>query len=719
MIATTAALPFLLSLAGQHAAFHARDASVYFEVPDLQLLTSAYARTSLWRMLSDDDVHAALGPLIGESTLDPREKLGELIQQGLSQAHLPSLEETGLYDLTALSFSLAVPLEELVAGGADFQALLEQKSSLTLVLELAAPEAAEALASTLEKLGLTMEDGAVVQLWRDDRYVALLVGATARADFEKRLLGEAPSFEERTQAEGASTHFTAESGVTVIEGYSALGELSRATGSVPFLAEAGPILGLLKGTLSGNLGVLLSGGHFRMQLRDGLFVTESFRPEAAPSAASSAHAEAATDALALVDPQALIGGVARFDPGALISALIPLSGVLLTATGEGAMAGFEASYGFRPDRDLLAPLGGTFAFSLAPLSGPTAPDFRIVCALRDRERFLVGMEGLGRMLTDLAGEQVEVKASTYRKTPLFTFSWRSDAAPKSAIPIDLAGLFKPTISVLEDRVVLTLNSHYAKDEVRRLSEASEGGSEGAVAPSAGVALARRRVPADAFEAGFSDWIGMVAHVYTTVKSLAPMIASMGAELPFDPEMLPDADVFTRFFQPGFHWQKRVEGGVLCYSESSLGPEFPLLLVGGAGAAAITAQSSGMFGEDESSVEVVPVPQPPATPTPAPAPEPVNGAEVTRMSIGDLEVAIAVYQYDQQKLPAALADLVRATADHPEGFLEGDKVPTDAWSRAFRYELNGEKYRLWSLGPDGVDQGGAGDDLSATHGTYPN
>jgi hypothetical protein len=724
MNATTTLVPVLLSLAGQHPAFHPRDASIYFEVPDLQLLASAYGRTSLWRMLSDADVHTALGPLVGKEALDPREKIDELIQQGLDQAHIPSLGETGLLDLTGLSFSLALPLEQLAASGADVQALLEKQSSATLVLELASPEAAEALTTTLAKLGLKLDASQPVQLWRDDRYVALLAGGTARADFEKRLVGEAPTFADRAEAEGATAHFTPESGVTVIEGYSALGELSKAAGSVPFFAEAGPLLGLLKGTIAGNLGVLLSGGHFRMQLRDGLFVTESFRPEAAgkPSADNS---EPITGALSFVDPQALIGGVARLDTEALVSALVPLHGPLLAATGEGAMAGFEESYGFRPDRDLIETLGGAFAFSLAPITGPTAPDFRVVCALKDRERFLAGMEGLGKMVTDLLGDKVEFKASTYRKTPLFTFSWRSEVAPDSPIPIDIAGLFKPTISVLEDRVVLTLNSHYAKDEVRRLTETASSSSGGGAEPSAGVALAQSRVPADATEAGFSDWIGMVARVYTTLKSLAPMAASFGAELPFDVEMLPDADVFTRFFRPGFHWQKRVEGGVLCYSESSLGPEFPLLLLGGAGAAAVEAQSSGMFG-DESNVEVVPAPAPAPEPprdvvevVEAPEPVAVDRGQLTRDRIGELEVAIAVYCFDQSKPPAALADLEHATPAFPTGFLDGGKLPTDGWDRAFRYERTGDKYRLWSLGPDGVDQKGAGDDVLSGLKSPPN
>ena len=58
------------------------------------------------------------------------------------------------------------------------------------------------------------------------------------------------------------------------------------------------------------------------------------------------------------------------------------------------------------------------------------------------------------------------------------------------------------------------------------------------------------------------------------------------------------------------------------------------------------------------------------------------------------------------------DLLRGTDSFPDGFLPGGKVPQDGWGRELHYERapDGSGYALRSLGPDGIDQQGAGDDV---------
>src|SRR5687767_9364116 len=119
-----------LALQDQHAIFHPQNAAIFVHVPDIQALADAYPRTGLWRMVADEEVHAALGPAVGGESFDLQAELDAFLQQGLEQAGLPPLDETGVLDLTALSFSLALPVEELAAGG-DFQTILMEKASAT------------------------------------------------------------------------------------------------------------------------------------------------------------------------------------------------------------------------------------------------------------------------------------------------------------------------------------------------------------------------------------------------------------------------------------------------------------------------------------------------------------------------------------------------------------------------------------------------------------
>ena len=68
------------------------------------------------------------------------------------------------------------------------------------------------------------------------------------------------------------------------------------------------------------------------------------------------------------------------------------------------MQGMETAYGFRIDRDLIEPLGGSISYSLPKLrSLLSAPNLMAVASLDDREAFVRGMDGLMEMM-EAAGE---------------------------------------------------------------------------------------------------------------------------------------------------------------------------------------------------------------------------------------------------------------------------------------------------------------------------
>ena len=64
------------------------------------------------------------------------------------------------------------------------------------------------------------------------------------------------------------------------------------------------------------------------------------------------------------------------------------------------------------------------------------------------------------------------------------------------------------------------------------------------------------------------------------------------------------------------------------------------------------------------------------------------------------------------MPSALDELLKGTDAFPKGFLEGSEVPKDGWGCALVYAVrdNGAKYDLRSMGANGVDDQGAGDDV---------
>jgi general secretion pathway protein G len=95
---------------------------------------------------------------------------------------------------------------------------------------------------------------------------------------------------------------------------------------------------------------------------------------------------------------------------------------------------------------------------------------------------------------------------------------------------------------------------------------------------------------------------------------------------------------------------------------------------------------------------------------------------TRAQLKQLESALAFYQMDNGRFPTTdqgLTALVAPPTVAPEprnyragGYLQGGKVPLDAWGNPYQYEMpgsqNAQGFDLWSLGADG-QPGGTGTD----------
>ena len=80
----------------------------------------------------------------------------------------------------------------------------------------------------------------------------------------------------------------------------------------------------------------------------------------------------------------------------------------------------------------------------------------------------------------------------------------------------------------------------------------------------------------------------------------------------------------------------------------------------------------------------------------------------------LSTRLEVFSLDQSRYPAKLEELTQPTPNYPHGFVDGLPLPIDGWKQAFEYSAaaDGASYRLWSIGADGVDGGGEGDDVVA-------
>jgi hypothetical protein len=453
---------------------------------------------------------------------------------------------------------------------------------------------------------------------------------------------------------------------------------------------------------------MLPNASVRLQLVGERFVTEMTTKYVKPTgtvAAALGMSPLPRDLLSAVPDDAIGVYASSLDGPLMWSAFCDSMRGEEASNAQEQMAEFEQRYGFNIEHDLFGSLGNGMLMYLLPLKGVTSiPGMALVVDVKDPAALQRGIEGLMAMLNDEAGDSLSVKSRPYRDAPLWTFSFgKEDGNPDMNM---LMNAFSPSISIVKNRLIVTLNSTHIKKEIKR-----------ALGEEAGlhvIATAERGPPADAVTFGYMDWASLIDGAYIGGRGLLGLMGG-GGPLPIDASKLPEPSVFTHFFKPTTLYTRMIPDGTYMRNESSFGPETWGFLAGIVLFASVagSADEGPMLDSDdeemlefeyEEMVELEPA-RDQAKPT-------SSEAVGTRESMRQLATAIAVYQMDTGKFPTQLSKLLSPTANYPSGFLKQGSLPKDGWGRDFVFESldSGARYRLWSIGADGQDQKGAGDDL---------
>jgi hypothetical protein len=727
--------PVLAPRAQEPLAAHPADAAVLVQIPDVGALIEAYGRTAYGRILSDEALHAALGQVLGApEPVDPREMIAGQWQAAVEEGAPPV--DRILQSLRSLSLSLSVPGGDIARFIQEGQlAELEEQfiaenMTVRVVMDFADAAGADtALASLKEGLGaqgvgfkvvtksgdygrfggapverwqLELGPGAVaesVRLFKGGPRIVLLAGGESDEVALARMQGAAADAE----ATGASVVAAARrgfgdaSGTVFFEAHIEPFAERLALAQDPMALPALDIVEALGGPLAS---MLVRGGDWRVQIVDGQFITDGTYPRPTESPLAGLLGAKALDPqdLALVLPDAIVAGALSFDKNVLLRFL---SGIVEREGGESQLEELDAAFGFRPDRDLIAPLGDAIAYSMPPLTSfLSAPPFALSLDVADLEAFSKGMDGVFTMLEQMGGDEFQLARSEYKGVRLYTVSFAGaggSGGMVSGLPIDLAGMIRPTIAIGQGRAFLMLTPNLSKKEVRRVDKLGDQ-LELHPALTAGV------LPEGATEVGYANWAEFLGKVYAGVKGLAPMLGAMGGELPFDLANLPDGELVTRHIGPSLRSKRILGRNVVVHGSSPFGPEAVLLIGGGAFSLGATAAEpqwvAGEVAIDAVRVEEDPThvtaPEPPTT-----DPAVKNAAQqLTSDSLMSLSVDLTVHRFDKGAYPASLAGL-------------GQAAPKDGWGRDFVYKLKDDAYELYSLGPNGVDDGGKGDDVLPT------
>ncbi len=662
-----------------HAALHPADAELFLELPDAPGLVAAYGAAPMVQTFRDPAVARFFAGL----PVDPVRAL-----TSIGTLLVPGRDLTPLFaGLTAVSLSAS-----LGANPAQPELLAFQT-----VLDLASPELALEVQRGLHGLA-AVETSAVgptrfslaplrgITCWSLLEASRLVVGGgrTSPEAYEACRRGAGPAWTSSSLAGWGRERLSHGEGAVVLRAQQTRSPLE--TLSILVALASGESSAL---RIPAELDPFRGPSVLEMRLAGERFVTEIFTPDAAGGSTTGARLLDAAW-LATVPGDVLAFYSSAFDtPG--ISAQARR---LLAATDAGGTAAeVEVKLGFPLER-LLGHLGPGMLAYVLPRSGIGLPPSYVWIEVREPAAFQADLETFCAKLPELLpGASAETR--DYR--PKNAATGERERIPVTAIALPPGTLelgpmlsLSPSLALVGDRLLVGTAPMSVKRELKRLFEEPSG----AAAPPRALDL-----PSGALSLLWVDWGRLVQSVLELVRGLGSLLGGLD-ELPFDPKALPEARLLTRAMLPTVHTSRRVEGGVLRRHEASFGPETWL---------ALAAAGYGLWTGQAAAAPFAPSS---AGASEAPAPVADEAAEKTATRLADLRTGLAVFHLALGSYPESLAELVAPTTDFPRGFLEDQSVPSDGWGRAFHYARADEGgYELRSLGADGVDQSGGGDDVA--------
>lgn len=276
----------------------------------------------------------------------------------------------------------------------------------------------------------------------------------------------------------------------------------------------------------------------------------------------------------------------------------------------------------------------------------------------------------------------------------------------------LTAQFSPSIGVTEDGWLVTcMNSAnirgYLRSGVKKPEENVRSNPE--------VAAFLERVPEGASTFSWSDPRPGLQKGWAMIQGMLPMMTMQaGSDLPVDLAKLPSADALTRHLRPTEAWAVATPAGTESYSTGSFQLADVFTVVG---AVATVMPPFLVAQEVRKHPPMEPAPEAPIV---ADTPAPVEGvtAEQRQEVLAELDrlrTGIVVYQIVTQHLPDSLEVLTVPTDEYPRGYLPAAEdgsydLKPDPWGHPYVYRVTDDGYQLYSMGPDGEDDGGADDDI---------
>lgn len=357
--------------------------------------------------------------------------------------------------------------------------------------------------------------------------------------------------------------------------------------------------------------------------------------------------------------------------------LEPGSSAMATAFLGSAMG----EYSLRDD--LLANIHGeVLTYSLPGQGMMGANDWVIRMGVRDGDRLIGAIGALLAFVQQQADlpislQPAEIEGRTIHRLDL------------SATP---AGLFTPVVAIEGGQLVVCSGE-------RLLSSVLSGPVDGEdILDHVGFHAFAERLSSrgDLSSLSYTDVRSSFGTGYQLLSGVAGMFMGM-TSLPIDISKLPTEATMSRHLSDSMTGTYRTADGYevsQSITHFQLSDFLPLVLVAGA----LWAGSELGISAEAAPAEVDPL-------------------ELASNDLNQLNASIRIYKIATDEYPNSLDELLQPLPDFPKGaYPQATALPVDPWGNAYRFAVEMHPKRakllpkLWSLGPNGIDEAGAGDDV---------
>lgn len=542
----------LLGQSGEHAELHPASADLYLEVPAVSEVLSAYDSAPLVRFLRDEAVQRVLSGLDQVGAPPPKSTVAEWL----------SLVRPGSAELVAEIGTASLS----VSRAAD----PESYPGLLCVVDTNATWAAAAVHGFFESFATTTQplesnwdtavalhiDGLSIPLWVARSGTRVLVGGGAQSP-QVTARDEGEGFAAEALLAEAASVFEEDSGATlfryVLKGsaFELLQSLDVTMGLFGgFLASADEIF-------ANTIDIVLSEGVVRARLADGGFRFESYRADDATDEEPRLVSEAD---IARIPAGSLFAFATTFDAA-------EFAGGMQAQLAESLLEGESMPEVASELPELFAPIGPEFLVYAFPIAGLGPPKTYAWFELEEAEGVLPRIESfftkLGESYPGVSARAREYGVRNKTKDERFDFPMLTITVPTELLDLGPFLSTSPTLAVVGDRLLVGLRSTDVKSELKRLFAGRDAGEDGDPLAETGIDLSGRVTSLFLLDWGrqFSELLGLL-------QTLGPLLG----ELPFDPNVLPDAALFRECFPATLRVTRLVEGGRYTLHRTSFGPE---------------------------------------------------------------------------------------------------------------------------------------------------